>query len=220
MTWVPCFILLVSIFVSSAAAQSLITTIAGTDFVFHGDGQPALNAPIGAVAGVTVDRSGNLYFVDLDNNLVMKLTADGTLRVIAGNGIGGFSGDGGPATSASINSSGGLAVDPAGNVYLADTSNSRVRKITPDGVITTVAGAHTCVDTRDIAACYGGDGGPAVKALLSAPFSVRLDPAGNLYIVDLGANRVRKVTPSGVISTFAGNGDDSGDGDGGPASKA
>src|SRR5437867_4423071 len=112
------FVFLASLFGWSAAAQPLITTIAGTDFVFRGDGLPALQAPIGAIAGVAVDRAGTLYFVDVDNNLVMKLPADGTVRVIAGNGIAGFSGDGGPATSAAIDSGGGLAVDAAGNVYL------------------------------------------------------------------------------------------------------
>ena len=201
-------------------AQPLITTVAGTDFVFHGDGQPALNAPIGNVAGIAVDPAGNLYFVDQSNFMVMKMTPDGTLHVVAGNGIQGFSGDGGPATSASIASGGGLAVDATGAIYLADTLNSRVRKITPDGTITTVAGSHTCVDPAAVAACHGGDGGPAVAALLNSPFSVKLDRAGNLYIVDYGDNRVRKVTPTGVISTYAGNGDDSGSGDLGLATAA
>src|SRR5262249_12138812 len=173
---------------SFLAAQPLITTVAGTDFVFRADGKPALQAPIGGVAGITVDPAGNLYFIDQNNSMVMKVTADGTLHVIAGNGIGGFSGDGGPATSAAIYPGGGLAVDPAGNVYFADTLNSRVRKIAADGTITTVAGSHICVDNNNIAACHGGDGGPAVDALLNQPFSVRLDPAGNLYIVDLGDN--------------------------------
>ncbi len=206
--------------VTALSGQPLITTIAGTGFVFNGDGQPAVKAPIGNVAGITVDPAGNLYFVDQNNFMVMKLTPDGMLHVIAGIGLAGFSGDGGPATSAAINSGGGLVVDPAGNIYLADTLNSRVRKISPDGTITTVAGSQTCVDEDDIAACQGGDGGPAVAALLNTPFSVKLDTAGNLYIVDIGANRIRKVTPDGVISTYAGNGDDSGSGDNGLATNA
>ncbi len=201
------------------AAQPLITTVAGTDFVFSGDGQPALNAPIGGVAGITVDPAGNLYFVDQTNSMVMKVTPDGILHVIAGNGIAGFSGDNGPATSAAINSGGGLALDSAGNIFLADTLNSRVRKITGDGTITTVAGSHTCVDNDNVAACHGGDGGLAVNALLNAPISLKFDRVGNLYIVDVSDNRVRKVTPAGVITTFAGNGDDSGSGDSGIATQ-
>ena len=167
MTRVLGIALLVIAIAASLAAQPLITTIAGTSFVFNGDGQPAVNAPIGNVAGIAVDPGGNLYFVDQSNFRVMKMTPDGTLHVIAGNGIEGFSGDGGPATSASIASGGGLAIDPAGNIYLADTLNSRVRKISTDGTITTVAGSQTCVDESDIAACQGGDGGPAVAALLN-----------------------------------------------------
>src|SRR5947208_1143299 len=91
MTWAYRFICLASLLVLPAAAQPLITTIAGTDFVFRGDGQPALQAPVGAIGGITVDRAGTLYFVDVDNNLVLKLAADGTVRIIAGNGIEGFS---------------------------------------------------------------------------------------------------------------------------------
>src|SRR3954468_16564611 len=106
-------ILLAFLFTLSAAAQRLITTVAGTDFVFRADGQPALQAPFGAIGGITVDRTGTLYFVDLDNNMVMKRAADGIVHVVAGNGISGFSGDGGPATSAAINTSGGLVVDSA-----------------------------------------------------------------------------------------------------------
>src|ERR1017187_9917655 len=101
MTRVLGLALLSAVTLTSLAAQPLITTIAGTAFVFHGDGQPAINAPIGNVAGIAVDPAGNLYFVDQSNFMVMKLTPDGTLHVIAGNGIAGFSGDGGPATSAS-----------------------------------------------------------------------------------------------------------------------
>src|ERR1700681_4763838 len=110
MTRVHYCTILAALLVCSAAAQPLITTIAGTDFVFRADGQPALQAPIGAIAGVAVDRAGTVYFVDLDNNRVMKLAADGTVHVIAGSGIAGYSGDGGPATIAAINSSGGLAI--------------------------------------------------------------------------------------------------------------
>ncbi|HTM51826.1 MAG TPA: hypothetical protein VL285_24190 [Bryobacteraceae bacterium] len=212
-------ILLLSV-LSSAAAQPLITTVAGTDFVFRGDGLPALKAPTGQIAGLTLDAAGNIYFVDINNQMVMKVTADGTLHVLAGNGFAGFSGDGGPATIASIDSVGGLAVDRAGAVYLADTYNSRIRKISPDGTISTVVGSRTCADAAPATGCYGGDGGPAVEALLATPTSVKFDAAGNLYIIDYAGNRIRKVSPAGIISTFAGNGTDAGGEDGSPATEA
>ena|SRR5258708_6472382 len=175
MSWVRRIFLISAALCTPASPQALITTVAGTDFVFHGDGQPSLNAPMDEITGVAVDPAGNLYFVDTNNYMVMKVTLDGTLHVLAGNGIAGFSGDGGPGASASINSIGGLAVDAGGSVYLADTYNSRIRKITPDGIITTVAGSRTCSNPGDVAACYGGDGGPALAALLNTPSS------GNLF---------------------------------------
>src|SRR5438094_8129 len=140
-----------------ASAQSVITTIAGTDWIFPGDGKPAVNAALGGVLamGVAADQDGNFYIADEDNAMVMKVTPDGILHVIAGNGILGYSGDGGPATSASLGLIVGVAVDPAGNVYFVDDALNVVRKITPDGIIRTIAGSAF------VPAGVQGDDGPA-----------------------------------------------------------
>src|ERR1051326_5493976 len=121
----------------SVAAQGIITTIAGTDFSFPPTPLAALSAPLGKVDGVAVDPSGNLYASDPDNNLILKITRDGVVNIVAGNRIAGFSGDGGPATSASIFAPGGVALDALGNIFFADTGNNRVRKVTPGGIIST-----------------------------------------------------------------------------------
>ena len=159
---------------------------------------------------------GNVYVADdsLGNNLVFKVDSQGVLMVVAGNGTFGFSGDGGPATSASLDSPGGVAVDAAGNLYIADCGNERIRKVTPGGVISTVAGNGT--------AGYSGDGGPAASAALRISLygTVAVDTLGDLFIVDQGNDRIRKVTPDGIISTVAGNGVPGYSGDGGLATYA
>ncbi len=136
----------------------------------------------------------------------------GIISTFAGNGTGAFSGDGGPATAAELANPTGIAVDAAGNVYVADQANRRVRKVSTSGVITTVAGDGT--------AGSGGDGGPATSAELNTPNGLALDSAGNLYIADQGAARVRKVSASGVITTVAGTGVIGYSGDGGAATLA
>ena len=123
-----------------------------------------------------MDAAGNLYIADSGNNSIRKVAPNGTITTVAGNGTQGYSGDGGPATSAELNYPYGVAVDAAGNLYIADTSNYRVRKVTPDGTITTVAGNGT--------EGYSGDGGPATSAGLGMPQGVAVDAAGNLYIAD------------------------------------
>jgi len=146
--------LLAVVLSEALAAQGVIATIAGLDPTFNGDGQPAVGVPIGYVNGVATDSAGNLYFTDPIEQLVLRVSAaDGTLSVIAGNGIAAYSGDGGPATSAAVAASdnpnqydgvpfedglGGIAVDGQGNVYFAD--GHRVRRIATDGTISTVAG--------------------------------------------------------------------------------
>src|SRR5215212_2366726 len=124
------------------ACGQVITTVAGADFVFPSRPLPAINAPVGYIAGVAVDGSGNIYFSDTDNLRVMKVDANGTLTIVAGNGFNSFSGDGGPATSAALpwDFDVGLAVDSAGNLFITDGSTDRIRKVTPNGIITTVAG--------------------------------------------------------------------------------
>jgi uncharacterized protein (TIGR03437 family) len=189
---------------ASAHAQ-VITTLAGANSVFP-ISIPALSAPLGQTTAVAVDAGGNVFVADHGNNMVMRLSADGTLTVVAGNGSPGFSGDGGPATHASLNAPSGLALDSSGNLYIADEFNFRIRKVGPDGVISTVAGNG--------AKAFGGDGGPAVDAALLYPYDVAADKSGNLYIADSLSNRIRKVTPGGTISTIAGTGTAGFSGDG------
>jgi sugar lactone lactonase YvrE len=120
----------------------------------------------------------------------------------------GFSGDGGPAVKAEFSYLVGMAIDASGNIYLADNGNNRIRRISPNGVVQTVAGSGD-------AARFGGDDGPATKALLGGPDDVKVDGDGNLFIADSGNNRVRKVDAKGVITTFAGTGEAANSGDGG-----
>ena len=191
-------------------AQGIITTVAGNGRVFRGEGGPAIRAQMGLVYGVAVDPAGNVYAADQTNNVVVKISPDGIIRIVAGNNISGFSGDGGPATSASLTINlGGVATDGAGDLFIADQLNNRVRKVTPDGVINTIAGNGR--------AGFSGDGGPATSTSLASPAGLALDGAGNLYIADAFNNRIRMVSPSGIITTVAGNGAAGFSGDGGRA---
>ena len=186
------------------AQQQIITTIAGTTFTFPSSPLPALNVPLGLNQGIAVDTAGkNVYVGDLTNNLVIRFSPGGQMTVVAGNGIQGFSGDGGPATSASLNQPSGVAVDAAGNLYIADFNNNRIRKVSPAGTITTFAGNGV--------AAFSGDGGLATSASLSGPVGVAVDSVGNLYIVDKGNHRVREVS-GGTITTVAGGGSTVADG--------
>ena len=176
------------------------------------------SVPLNAPAGLAVDGSGNLYIADTNNNVVRKVAAGtGVITIYAGNGHFGITqdvGDGGPATSAQLNYPNGLAVDSAGNLYIADRDDSRVRLVAASsGVITTVAGNGNVGST--------GDGGPATSASVGEPQALALDSSGNLYIAERYLGLVRKVTVStGIISTVAGYGNPGSSGDGGPALKA
>ena len=191
-------------------ASGVISTVAGDGtFGFGGDGGPATAAQLNRPAGVALDGAGNLYIADVNNHRIRKVDASGVISTVAGDGTDDYGGDGGPATAAQLNRPFGVAPDGAGNLYIADSWNSRIRKVDAAGVISTVAG-----DGTDD---YGGDGGAATAAQLSTPVGMALDDAGNLYIADLFNNRIRKVDSAGVISTVAGDGTFGFGGDGGPA---
>jgi trimeric autotransporter adhesin len=183
--------------IRKVAPSGLISTVAGQSG-FSGDAGYAANAMISSPSGVASDSNGNLYVADTSNHRVRRVSGAGIISTIAGNGIAGYSGDGGQAVSAKLNTPDGLAVDSSGNIYVADSYNHRIRKITSDGVISTFAGTG--------AFGYSGDGGQATAAQLYYPHDVAVDVFGNLYIADTNNHRIRKVTSSGIISTVAGTG--------------
>jgi sugar lactone lactonase YvrE len=207
--------------IRKVGTNGVITTIAGNgSYEYGGDGGPATSAGIGPTS-IAVDVTGNLFIADFDNERIRKVTSSGSISTLAGTGERGFSGDGGPGTDAELRDPFGVAVDAAGNVFIADASNNRVRKVSPAGAISTVAGNGNAIRLGDDPSeGFGGDGGPAISALMSGPVGVAIDPAGNLFIADSVNNRIRKVTPAGVITTVAGTGDYGFSGDGGPATAA
>jgi sugar lactone lactonase YvrE len=179
--------------------RGVITTVAGNgDDGFSGDGSPATRASLAAPQGVAVDAQGNLYIADTGNNRVRRVDRSGVITTVAGDGVRAYSGDGLRAPQASLNAPSGVTLDTEGNLYIADTGNSRVRRTDPSGVISTVAGTGRYA--------FAGDGGPAIQASLAAPSGLAVDPDGNLFVADTGNNRVRRIDRSGVISTVAGNG--------------
>ncbi len=199
--------------IRKVSASGIITTVAGNGTVgFSGDGGRAASAQLYLPSGVALDASGNLYIADKGNNRIRKVSASGIITTVAGNGTGGYGGDGGPATSAQLSGPFAVTLDAAGNLYIADWTNQRIRRVSTSGVITTVAGNG--------AADYGGDGGPATSAPMYYPCGMAVDASGNLYFADNGNNRVRKVSTSGIITTVAGNGTGGYGGDGGAATAA
>ncbi len=192
--------------------SGIISTFAGNGTVsYSGDNGPAINSQLAFPRGITADSAGNYYFADYYNQRVRKIAAAGTITTVAGTGVAGFSGDGGAAASAQLSYPSGVALDASGNLYIADTSNERIRKVDSSGNITTVAG-NGC--------CFGGDGGPATSAQMNGPSAVTFDAAGNMYIADTNNSRIRKVSTSGTITTVAGNGTNGFSGDGGAATSA
>ncbi len=199
--------------VREVAADGRIRTIVGTGAAGLGpDSLPATQTDLRAPRGLCLDRAGDIYVVDTANNRVLLVPANGLVSTAAGNGAGGAAGDGGPATIAQLNQPTACALDSAGNLYIADTYNHRIRRVDPAGAITTVAGTGV--------AGNGGDEGPATSATLNAPRGVTVDDNGNLYVSDTGNNSVRQVTLDGAIHTIGGNGVEGLGGDGGPALSA
>jgi hypothetical protein len=182
---------------------------------YSGDGGPATSAQIGNYGGVVVDSSGNFYFADQSSARVRKVTAAGIISTFAGTGTQGYNGDGILATSAKLNSPTGLAVDTAGNLYIADAGNGLIREVNVStGMISTVAGT--------VSGGTDADGIPATSAQIQYPWGVAVDSSNNIYIADAGDDRIREVyAATGLIGTVAGGGSGSGSsGDGGPATAA
>lgn len=190
-----------------------ISTFAGTGTAgFSGDGGPATSAQLNSPMGLGIDGSGNIYIADFYDHRIRKVATDGTISTFAGNGAAGFSGDGGPATSAKLNHPSGIAIDAAGNMLIADKNNHRIRKVNTSGVMSTIAGTGI--------AGYGGDGGLATSAKLNLPAGIAIDAAGNILIADQYNNRIRKIAADGKMYTVAGNGNAGFSGDGSLATNA
>lgn len=191
-------------------AGGTITTVAGTGQAgFSGDGGPATAARLDFVHGVALLPDGGFVLADMLNNRIRRVRPDGTIVTVAGNGQQGYSGDGGPATSAALNLPRGIATRPNGELLIPDSSNHRVRLVRLDGTIVTVAGTGT--------PGFSGDGGPATAAQLDVPFGVSPLPDGGFLIAERRGQRVRRVAADGTITTVAGTGQSGFSGDGGPA---
>jgi sugar lactone lactonase YvrE len=176
----------------------VITTEVGTDPPGIGQSQVATATPLGQIYAVAFDQGGNLYIADYEGNQVFRVTPNGTLGLVAGNGFAGFSGDGGPAVNASIKSPKGVAVGSDGTIYILDMGNDRLRRVATDGTISTYAGNGS--------ETFSGDGAVATNASLFASNGLAFDAAGNLYVADTRHSRIRRISLGGIITTVAGNG--------------
>jgi RHS repeat-associated protein len=183
-----------------------ITTVAGIGnpggmHACSGDGGPATSAQLSLTSGLALDAQGNLYFSEGSASgcfKVRRVGTDGIITTVAGTGVMGYGGDGGPATAAQLNRPAGLAVDRDGNLFIADNGDHRIRRVGTDGTIMTVAGTGV--------SGYSGDNGPAINAKLYTPWSIAVDDHGNLYVGDSNNPRVRRISPDGIITRYAGTG--------------
>ncbi len=199
--------------IRKVSPSGIITTIAGVGTPgFSGDGGPATAAQLSNPARIMMGSAGDLYVCDMGNNRVRKISPSGIITTFAGNGLTVYSGDGGPATASSLFHPLGLEEDNDGNIYISDYDHYRIRKVNTTGIITTVIGTGVPGS--------GGDGGPATLAQVNRPWGLRFDAADNLYVADQRNHKVRVVSPSGIITTFAGVGTIGYSGDGGPATAA
>ena len=202
--------------VKVSSSDGTMTAFAGTGPAAAnlGDGGPADKASIDTPVGLAIDSAGSIYIADLSHDRIRKVNTSGTITTVAGGGGNGYDGDGGKATAAKLNNPHGVAVDGAGNIYIADTNNFVVRKVDKSGIITTVAGIAGMVTPS------GAEGVPATSVALTSPWDVTVDGAGNLYISEWLGYRVRKVDKNGIITTVAGDGSSGFSGDGGSATAA
>ena len=197
--------------------KGIVTRIAGTGAgAYSGDGGPAAAAKLSGPEGLALDSAGNLYVADTNNSRIRRITPQGIIATVAGTGVSGYAGNGGPAANAQLNGPGAVVFDPAGNLYISEPT--RIRKVSANGIITTIAGTG--------AAGLSGDNGPAINAQIRAGKGLAADSSGNIYFSDISDQRIRKIAGDGTITTVAGNvtlepGTSGGDsGDGGPATEA
>jgi uncharacterized protein (TIGR03437 family) len=206
-------ILAIAVLCATGRAQNVITTFAGADFIFDGNGKPAKSVHFKQPSAITIDPNGNPVVVDSFFGVVARLNFDGTLTVLAGNGFSlGDSGDNGPATTAGLSNPVSAAFDRQGNLYIGEPGH--IRKVTPGGIITTIAG------TRRLDPGFSGDGGPAVDAQIYSSGGLAVDADGNIFLGDGNNHRIRKIDTRGIITTVAGNGVPASSGDGGLAINA
>jgi len=193
--------------------EGIIRTVAGTGRQgFSGDGGPANQSRLNGPTDVYISSTRALYVADRSNHRVRRIDPDGIITTIAGTGWPGFSGDGGPAVKAALNEPYGVTLDHVGNIFIADSGNHSIRRVSADGTITTVAGTGE--------AGFSGDGDHATRARLNNPSAIFVTAQNDIFITDEHNHRIRKISPSGIIQTIAGNGIAGYSGDGGPATHA
>lgn len=205
------FLFVIALICHLATQGQIITTIAGGGTVQPGDGGFATDCKLKGPTDVVTDAAGNIYFCERDAARVRKIAPDGTITTIAGTGVVGHTGDGGPATDAQLYRPYSIAIDAAGNIYFGVASHC-IRKVTPSGIITTIAGTGTTG--------YNGDEIPATDAQLNGPSGIAIDAAGNIYVAEIDGKRVRKIDNTGIIHTVAGTGISIFNGDNIPATSA